>query len=244
MIQSLEDMRLDLGLAGVVTAVRALNRYIEVKKPWQLAKADNQQPLHNVLYATAECLRVAAALLHPVMPERMSTLRAALGIKDAQPVLGKIHHWGLLTPGAPVKDDGPLFPRIETKESKNVDEKPRKAPVEEPAITEDGLITIDDFGRVQLRTAIVLEAEKIEGADKLLRLSVRMGDERRQIVAGIALHYEPDALIGKTVVVVANLKPAKLRGVESQGMLLAASKGETLRLVAVDGEIASGAAVR
>ena len=97
---------------------------------------------------------------------------------------------------------------------------------------------------VNLKTAVVLEAEKIEGADKLLKLQVDLGEEKRQIVAGIALHYKPEELIGKTVVVVANLKPAKLRGVESQGMLLAASNGDTLKLVTVDGDLGPGATVK
>jgi methionyl-tRNA synthetase len=97
---------------------------------------------------------------------------------------------------------------------------------------------------VNLKTAVVIEAEKIEGADKLLKLQVDLGGEKRQLVAGIALHYTPEELIGKTVVVVANLKPAKLRGVESHGMLLAASIGDTLKVVTVDGEIKPGASVK
>jgi len=97
---------------------------------------------------------------------------------------------------------------------------------------------------VNLKTAVVLEAEKIEGADKLLKLQVDLGEEKRQLVAGIALHYTPEELVGKTIVVVANLKPAKLRGVESQGMLLAASIGDTLKLVTVEGDLGPGAAVK
>jgi methionyl-tRNA synthetase len=97
---------------------------------------------------------------------------------------------------------------------------------------------------VKLKTAVVLEAEKIEGADKLLKLQVDLGDEKRQLVAGIALHYSPEELVGKTIVVVANLKPAKLRGVKSEGMLLAASKGETLKLVTVEGDLGAGANVK
>ena len=108
----------------------------------------------------------------------------------------------------------------------------------------ESVVTYDDFSRIELRTAKVVEAERIEGTDKLLRLEVLMGEKRRQLVAGIAQHYEPDDLIGKTIVVVANLKPAKIRGVESRGMLLAATRGENLRLLTVDGEIASGAQVR
>ena len=101
-----------------------------------------------------------------------------------------------------------------------------------------------DFAKISLRTATVLTAEKIEGADKLLRLQVQCGEEKRQVVAGIALHYKPEELIGKTVVVVANLKPAKIRGVESQGMLLAASGANQLRLITVDGALPSGAVVK
>ena len=108
----------------------------------------------------------------------------------------------------------------------------------------EGVITYDDFAKVQLRSAKIMSAEAIEGAVKLLKLNVLMGDERRQIVAGIALYYKPEQLIGKTVVVVSNLAPIKLRGVESQGMLLAASKGECLRLVTIDGDLSSGAVVK
>ena len=108
----------------------------------------------------------------------------------------------------------------------------------------EGIISYDDFAKIHLRTAKIMTAEPIDGAVKLLKLGVWMGTERRQIVAGIALHYKPADLIGKTVVVVENLAPAKLRGVESQGMLLAASRGETLRLVTIDGDLSSGAVVK
>ncbi|MCK5676530.1 MAG: methionine--tRNA ligase subunit beta, partial [Verrucomicrobia bacterium] len=110
--------------------------------------------------------------------------------------------------------------------------------------TPDGLITFDQVMDVKLKTAVVLEAEKIEGADKLLKLQVDLGEEKRQLVAGIALHYAPEELVGKTIVVVANLKPAKLRGVKSEGMLLAASIGDTLKLVTVEGDLGPGASVK
>ena len=105
------------------------------------------------------------------------------------------------------------------------------------------LIAIDDFAKVALKTAKVLQAEKVEGADKLLKLQIEVGGEKRQIVSGIAAWYTPDSLTGKTVVIVSNLKPAVIRGVESNGMLLAAKQGKELKLVTVDGEIASGAQV-
>ena len=105
------------------------------------------------------------------------------------------------------------------------------------------LISIDDFFKTQLKTAKILEAEKIEGADKLLKLKIEVGSEIRPLVAGIALYYKPEELIGKTIVIVANLKPAKIRGVESCGMLLAAKNGNTLKLITTDGEMASGVSI-
>jgi methionyl-tRNA synthetase len=107
----------------------------------------------------------------------------------------------------------------------------------------DNVISIEQFFQSQLRTAIIAEAEKVEGAAKLLKLKIDVGGEQRQIVAGIAEHYQPEDLIGRTIVVVANLKPATIRGVESNGMLLAATKGGTLRLVTTDGPIDAGAEV-
>ena len=105
------------------------------------------------------------------------------------------------------------------------------------------VISIDDFFKTQLKTAKILEAEKIEGADKLLKLKIEVGSEIRPLVAGIALYYKPEELIGKTIVIVANLKPAKIRGVESCGMLLAAKNGDTLKLITTDGEMPSGVSI-
>ena len=121
-------------------------------------------------------------------------------------------------------------------------EKSAPAPKAEAAVP--GVITIEDFAKLQLRTAKVLEAERIEGADKLLKLQIDVGGEKRQLVAGIAKHYAPEQVVGKTIIVIANLKPAKLRGVESQGMLLAAFSGDELKLLTTDGELPSGSAIR
>ena len=108
----------------------------------------------------------------------------------------------------------------------------------------EGIITIQQFAATKMKTAEVIAAEKVEKADKLLKMQIRVGEETRQIVAGIAEYYQPEDLVGRTIVVVTNLQPAKIRGIESNGMLLAASAGETLRLVTVDGEVSSGAAVK
>ena len=150
----------------------------------------------------------------------------------------------VLKPGAQVAAPGALFPRIDAPTPAAETPPPQKVPAPGTVGNPEGVLAYEDFAKVQLRTAKIMSAEPIEGAVKLLKLSVLMGDERRQIVAGIALYYKPEQLLGKTVVVVSNLAPIKLRGVESQGMLLAASKGECLRLVTVDGDLSSGAIVK
>jgi methionyl-tRNA synthetase len=245
MTEAVSRFKLDQGLAHVMAAVRSINKYLELKQPWTLARAEDKGPLLTVLYTAAECLGALAGLLGPVMPERMAVLRAALGLKSSRLRLSALKKWGALKPGAAVSEIPPLFPRVVT-------EKP-EAPAPPPApktagatatTAGDHALTLDEFARVQLRAAKIIEAERVPDSAKLLRLVVLIGNEKRQIVAGIGLYYDPAKLIGRTIVMVANLKPAKIHGVESQGMLLAASKGETLRLVTVDGEIASGAIIK
>jgi methionyl-tRNA synthetase len=247
-VEALEDsvrhMHLDHGLQQVLGLVRATNRYLELKAPWNQAKEEDKRPLHTTLYVALEALRVASGLLWPVMPERMGTLRSSFGLSAERPDHACLTRWGVTVSGTPLTKTGPLFPRLQIKEDGKVetssDVKSEKAPPDEDGA---GLITFDEFSKVQLRTAKILSAEKIEDTTHLLRLEVMMGEERRQLVAGIAMFYEPDELIGNSIVIVANMKPAKIRGVESQGMLLAAKKGESLRLLTIDGEMSSGAAV-
>ena len=158
---------------------------------------------------------------------------------------------GVLKPGQETGAPGALFPRIEAPVPGAEDAKPA-APAAKPAAkapapgtvgNPEGVITYDDFAKVQLRTATIMGAEAIDGAVKLLKLNVLMGSERRQIVAGIALYYKPEDLVGKTVVVVSNLAPIKLRGVESQGMLLAASDDANVVLLQPEREVTPGARV-
>ncbi len=247
------NMKLDSSVAMVMTAVRKINVYLQERAPWSLAKQEGSEAeVAHCLYTAAECLRVCAALLYPVMPEKMRALRTALGMADATPHLGKLAEFGVLVPGSAISQPGALFPRIEAKKVdeasslvKDQQKKPAaKAKKQKVEVPNNGLITFDQVMNVKLQTAVVLEASTIEGADKLLKLQVDLGDEKRQLVAGIALHYTPEELVGKTIVVVANLKPAKLRGVKSEGMLLAASLGDTLKLVTVEGDLGPGAAVK
>jgi len=245
----INSMKLDQSVAAVMGVVRKINVYLQERAPWSLAKQEGSAAeVAYCLYTAAECLRVCSALLYPVMPEKMMALRTALGMADARPHFGKLVEFGVLVPGSAISQPGALFPRIELeKKEEQPAEQPKKQkqpPQKKEEPMGEGLITFDQVMAVNLKTAVVLEAERIEGADKLLKLQVDLGSEKRQLVAGIALHYQPEELVGKTIVVVANLKPAKLRGVESQGMLLAASQGDRLKLVTVDGEIGPGAAVK
>ena len=251
MVASVCDMRPDLGITGLTAAVREPNRSLEKTQPWTLAKTGDSTRLATVLYTGAEALRIVAGLLAPVMPGKMAELRAVLGLGAAVPSLSELRQWGGLKAGTRLGQSVILFPKLTP--PKTGDEPVPAAPVAKTpappapaAEAPDGVALIEyaDFQRIQLRTARVVAAERINGADKLLKLKVELGGEERQIVAGIALHYAPEALIGRAVVVVINLKPAKLRGVESNGMLLAATSGAVLRLVTVDGDLPSGAVVK
>ena len=215
---SLAALKFDQGIAAAMNAVRAGNRYMEKTAPWTLAKKGETERLNTVLYTAANALRQISVLLYPVMPEKMAELRRALGYV-----------------GGELNDE-------KEKEKAKTAPRPAKAKKAVPANVVE-LIGIEDFAKVELRTAKVIEAEKVEGADKLLKLQLEVGTEKRQIVSGIAQWYAPETLAGKTIVIVANLKPAVIRGVESKGMLLAAKTGGELRLVTVDGELPTGAQV-
>ena len=251
MESAIRELKFDQGLNAVLQSVRAGNRYLEKTAPWTLAKKGETARLNTVLHTAAEALRRAAVLLLPVMPEKMTELGVALGFEReafAALRISDLHDESDVLAGRQVSDTAGLFPRIQTEPAAPAPcAKPAKAAKAEPAAKPEpageNLITIDDFARTQLRTAKVLTAEKVEGSEKLLKLSIDLGGETRQIVAGIAQAYAPETLIGRTIVVVANLKPAKLRGIESQGMLLAAKSAEGLKLVTVDGDVPPGASI-
>ncbi|MBO5688943.1 MAG: methionine--tRNA ligase, partial [Lentisphaeria bacterium] len=249
MPDALATMKIDRGLDAVLNIARAGNRYFEKTAPWKLAKEGNSERLNTVLHVAAEALFNAAVLLNPVMPEKTAELGKALGYSAEEFAACRIA--GLAgddhVSGRVITDIGALFPRVEIApaEEEKAPKAEKKAKSAEKEAAPEGvkLVTIDEFFQTQLKTATVLQAEKIEGADKLLKLQIDIAGETRQLVAGIAKYYEPETLIGRTIIVVANLQPAKIRGIESRGMLLAAKAGKELRLVTVDGPIASGASV-
>ena len=238
MEHAVRNLHLDKGIETVMNVVRTANRYMETTAPWTLAKEGKTERLASVLYTAAETLRVVAQLLLPVMPEKMTKLLSTIGAPAVFSFEQAKNH-GVLNPGSAIRDIDALFPRIQIEEAEAPKAEPKKktekvkAAREEPVLPE-GIISITDFAKVKLITAKVVQAEKVPDAEKLLKLQVDAGSEKRQIVSGIAGFYTPEELIGKTIVLVANLKPAKIRGVESYGMLLAAKNGDNLRLVTVD----------
>lgn len=249
---AMEKLEVNQGLVAIFKLVSRANKYIDEAAPWALAKQpEGQERLKTVLYAMAETLRLTAVLLEPFLVETPAKIREQLGIsaQDSGMSYSESIKWGGLKPGIQTKKGLPIFPRIE--EEKPVAEsaapkrpEPKK---EEPKHSEakPEQITIEEFAKIDLRVAKVLVAEKVEGSDKLLKLRISIAGAERQIVAGIAQHYSPEQMVGKEIVVVANLKPAKLRGLLSEGMLLAASNEEgKVALVRPETEIGEGAKVK
>ena len=226
--EKIEVMRVNEAIEIILQFVRSINKYIETKAPWKLAK-EEPEIAGKVLFTAAEALRVSAILLSPIMPNRTQTVLETLGATESG------LDWGGLTSGIEVKLHDPLFPRINIKKLGNsVENHGKKEELE-------NVITFDEFQNVELKTAKILKAEKVDGADKLLKLQIKVGDEQRQIVSGIAQFYPPEELVEKMIVVVTNLKPATIFGIESNGMLLAAKNGRTLTLMTIDSEkVSSG----
>ena len=248
MAEYMEKLEFHNAFASVWKIITKANKYIDECAPWALNKNGEKEKLATVLYNMAEAIRIATILLTPIMPNTPAKVFAQLGIADQS----ELHTWESLTyggikAGTEIHRGEPIFPRLEVekedapkeekKEKKNKEKqqkKQEKETVKEDKKEAEGVITIDDFNKVELRVGTILAAEKVENADKLLKFNVKIGEEERTIVSGIAKYYAPEDLIGKNVVVVANLKPVKLRGIESCGMLLCAKKDDALELITID----------
>jgi methionyl-tRNA synthetase len=231
--EAMEDFAFQRALAAIWEFLAVVNRYVDASAPWALAKDPAKRGrLDTVLYTLAESLRAISILIDPFLPDAAGRIRAAVGAEP--PRLADLV-WGRLAPGAAVQKVSALFPRIEAKVSDEA--KPAAAP------SGEGKIPIDDFRKVELRVAEVLAGERVPKSKKLLKLTVKVGEEVRTIVAGIAEHYEPESLVGRRVVIVTNLQPATLMGIESNGMVLAASHEGTLSLLSLDKDLPPGSKV-
>ncbi len=242
-LEEVRGLRFHIAIEKIMEFVRDLNRYVAETKPWELAKLEDKK-LNTVLYTLVEGIRVASVLLEPVIPNQAKEIRRQLGL-EASYVLEPA--WGLAKSGSRIAPAAILFPKVEIKELTMSDiVKPPALEIQPVLETpKEEFIGIEDFAKVQLRVAEVLECEKVPKADKLLKLTVALGDERRTILSGIAEYYSPEEMVGKRVVVVANLAPRKMRGIESQGMILAATD-ENGKVVIVSPErlVPSGGEVR
>ncbi len=245
----MNNMKISHAIKAVWAFISRANKYIDETAPWALAKDESKkQELANTMYNLVEALRVISGLIYPYMPTTAGKLWQQLNLPGTieELRLADIEKWGGTPVNMHIGQAQQLFPRIEVekveqpvKEAKNKAEKQKSKEDKQKESQPEGEISIDDFAKIQLRVAKVLEAEAVPKADKLLKLKIDLGDEQRELVSGIAKQYKPEELVGKNVIVVANLKAAKIRGVVSHGMVLAASAGDDLQLVTVDMPVGS-----
>jgi methionyl-tRNA synthetase len=252
----LELFEFNRALEAIWHVVQLANQYVDKTAPWALAKEDRHAvQLRTVLYTMGETLRCLSLAAYPIIPKSAELICSQLGISAefAGPLLSTKIEWGGLKPGTLIHKGASLFPRIESQPGarpvteSSVPSQPTTAtptPTAAPAPPSSPQITIDDFMKIQLKTAKVLSAERVPKSEKLIKLQVSLGVEQRQIVAGIGKKYEPEVLVGKTIVIVANLKPAKLMGIESQGMVLAAGDADVRGLLTILEEVDPGTKVK
>ena len=235
--QAMEGHHVADSLEIIINLARRSNKYIDETMPWALAKSEeNRERLGTVMYNLYEAIRFIGVLISPFMPETGEKILAQLGtgIKSIE----SLEAFGAAESGTKVGEAVALFARID--EAKMLEELKKTNEPPKPELNLKPEVTIEEVEKIDLRVAKVIAAEKVEKADKLLKLTLELGGETRTIVSGIAKHYTPEQMVGKSIVLVANLKPAKIRGVESKGMLLAAADGESLVLCTTDGDIPTG----
>lgn len=237
--------------------VRFANKYIDLTEPWLLGKDESKKArLSAVMYNLMDSIRIIGLLISPIMPDTAVKIFEKLSIEEPEKYINDENiKIGLLESGKKINIGDPIFKRIDVKnwekviimkeEERKMEEKKVETKEEiKKEIAENVLIDIEYFKNVDLRVAKILEAEKVKKSRKLIKLQLDLGElGQRQIVAGIANYYEPENLIGKRIIIVANLKPAKLMGIESNGMLLAAKINDKLVLLTTDGEIEPGAKI-
>jgi len=243
----LNELAFHRALARLWEYVRLVNRYVDEQAPWALARDPAQRrQLDTVLYNQVESLRIIALLLFPFMPHTAASMWRQLGIQDeiATQHLATAMVWGGTRPGTPIQPGVQLFPRIEA--GRPLPAAERTAAVAAGPTMEAASVTVsfEDFQKLDLRVGRIVTAEPVPKANKLLKLTVDVGQEQRTVVAGIAASYSPEALVGKSIILVANLAPRTLRGVESQGMVLAAESDGQIVLASFDTPVHPGSKVK
>ena len=238
---------------AIFSVIRLANKYIDITEPWKLSKDPaSKDKLDTVLYTLSETIRICTVLLQAYLVETPAKIFEKFGYSENLQTFDSISKFSLDNHGLKVEKGQNLFPRLDVKAEIEFLDKPNSVPQKEEKKSEPedkantvNFVTIDDFAKVQLLTGKIVNSEKVEGADKLLKNTVEIGNETRTILSGIAKYYKPEEIIGKTVVVVANLPPRKMRGIESQGMLLCAvdEKNDTLSLITTDRTMPSGSEV-
>ncbi len=256
--EKMETLRVADAIDEIFVLLRRSNKYVDETQPWVLGKDESKKgKLGTVLYNLLESIRIAAVLLEPFLPETAQKIYKQLNTDKTD--WESLQSFNGMVPGAKVGTQEILFARIDAAKKneeinkyleekagaskKPEDKKSEKEEKEKMEEKEDGMISIDDFDKIDLRVAEVIKAEKHPDADKLLVIQLKLGEETRQVVSGIAKYYEPEDLIGKKVVMVYNLQPVKLRGIDSYGMILAAQKGKKFTLVSTLEDLPSGAKI-
>lgn len=250
--EAMEKMEFSVALTAIWQLVSRTNKYIDETQPWNLAKQEERKDaLASVMVHLAESLRRIAILLKPFLTRTPDGIFTQLGIQDERlKTWESLETFGMIPSGTKVEKGAPLFPRLEiadevefikTKMQGSAQAVEEKKEEKQEELAE---ISIDDFLKIDLRVAEVIECEPVKKADKLLKLQLDLGYEKRQVVSGIAQYYKPEELIGRKVICITNLKPVKLRGELSQGMILAGSKDGQLSIASVDSSLPNGAKVK
>lgn len=253
--KAMENMEFSVALTAVWQIINRANKFIDETTPWLLAKDETKRDkLASVMAHLAETLRRIAVLLQPFLTETPKKIFHQLGIEKTEfKTWESLQQFGIIPEGTKVEKGNPIFPRLKMDEEiayikksmQNPDSLPKtEEKKEETKNQETEQITIDDFMKIDLRAAEVIYAEPVKNADKLLKLQLDLGYERRQVVSGIAQYYKPEELIGKKVICITNLKPVKLRGELSQGMILAGEKDGKLAIATIDPSVPNGAKVK
>ncbi|MCD6595377.1 methionine--tRNA ligase [bacterium] len=241
-LENVNEMKLHEALETLNSSIRAANKYIETTQPWQLAKEGNREMLATVLFTATQLLAKVGIMLEPVIPQKSIELLKSIGYSGEISISAMLNDI-LIQQGTKITKPPSLFPRLQSKELEQKLGIGIKI-VQQNAISAAGTITIDQLFKVKLVVGEIVSAKKAPNADKLLLLDVDIGTEHRNLVAGLAKWYKPEELIGKKIIVVSNLQPAKIRGYESQGMLLAADDGNKVSVLTVDKDVKPGSKIR